>query len=119
MTTTNSSRNIPKVHQPFRLPDPPQREPDEMTRYDHPFKRGSVRYLAIHLGKPGTTPVAANRWIVVRPEFSKARVRRPDLLIAFDVKPAAYTASNGYVVSDQGIMLTGTGPPVRTTAPGK
>ena len=86
----------------FRLPDPPQREPDEMTRYDHLFKTGNSRYLAIHLGNPDTTLVEADRWIIAHPSDDRTRARRPDLLIAFGVDPADYEASNGYVVSEQG-----------------
>ncbi len=86
----------------FRLADPPPREPDEMTAYDHVYKRGSNRYLAIHFGSPETTLVEYERWIVASPEENRARARRPDLLIAFNVSPRDYRASNGYVVSEQG-----------------
>ena len=86
----------------FRLPDPPQREPDEMTQYDHLFKTGNSRYLAIHLGNPYTTLVEADRWMIAHPSDDRTRARRPDLLIAFDADPADYEASNGYVVSEQG-----------------
>ena len=86
----------------FRLPDPPQREPDEMTQFDHLFKYGYSHALAMHLGNPETTLVEADRWIVADPESSKARARRPDLLVAFGVDPEAYAANNGYVVSEQG-----------------
>ena len=86
----------------FRLPEPPKREPDEMTSYDHLHKFGNAHYLALHFGRPDTTLVEADRWIVPSPEFNKARARRPDLLIAFGVSPADYRASNGYIVSEQG-----------------
>ena len=86
----------------FRLPEPPKREPDEMTSYDHLHKPGNAHYLALHFGTPDTTLVEADRWIVPSPEFNKARARRPDLLIAFGVSPADYRASNGYIVSEQG-----------------
>ena len=85
----------------FRLPDPPQREPDEMTQFDQLTKTGNARYLAIHLGNPGTTLVEADRWIIAQPGDDRTRARRPDLLVAFDVDPAAYEATNGYVVSEQ------------------
>lgn len=101
MTTTNTPSKTPRVRQRFRLPDPPQREPDEMTQYDHLFKYGDSHALAVHLGNPETTLVEADRWIVAGPEFNKARARRPDLLIAFGVDPQAYQTSNGYVVSEQ------------------
>ena len=58
MTTART----PKSPARFRLPDPPQREPDEMTSYDHLHKPGSAHYLALHFGRPDTTLVEAERW---------------------------------------------------------
>ena len=102
----------PTIHKPeradgrnqerFRLPYPPERNPDEVTAFDHIYELGNNRYLALHLGNPETTLVVADKWIVARPEFNKARARRPDLLIAFDVSPEDYRLSNGYIVSEQG-----------------
>jgi Uma2 family endonuclease len=85
-----------------RLPDPPQREPDEMTQYDQLFKTGASRDLAIFLGNPQTTLVEADRWIIAHPSDNRSRARRPDLLVAFNADPAAYAADNGYIVSEQG-----------------
>ena len=86
----------------FRLPDPPRREPDEMTQYDHLFKTGNSYHLALHLGHPESTLVEADRWMVPDQSFNKSRARRPDLFVAFGVDPQAYAASNGYVISEQG-----------------
>ena len=86
----------------FRLPDPPPREPDEMTAYDHVYKYASHRYLALHFGNPDTTLVEYDRWVIASPEDNRARARRPDLLIAFNVSPGDYAASNGYIISEQG-----------------
>ena len=86
----------------FRLPDPPQREPDELTNYDHVHKLGNALHLARHFGNPETTLVEADRWMVSHPDADRTRARRPDLLIAFNIDPAAYQASNGYIVSEQG-----------------
>ena len=102
MTTDAAAAKTPRSPGSFRLPDPPQREPDEMTQYDHLFKTGGSHYLAIHLGNPETTLVEADRWIVPYPSFDKTRARRPDLFVAFDAHPAAYEASNGYIISEQG-----------------
>ena len=102
MTTSDTAASKLKARGRFRLPDPPQREPDEMTQYDRLFKTANSRYLAIHLGNPETTLVEADRWIVPDPSFNKTRARRPDLLVAFGVDPEAYDANNGYVVSEQG-----------------
>ena len=98
MTTART----PKSPARFRLPDPPRREPDEITSYDHLHKPGSAHYLALHFGRPDTTLVEAERWIIAQPDADRSRGRRPDLLIAFDVNPAAYEASNGYIISEQG-----------------
>ena len=86
----------------FRLPYPPERNPDEVTAFDHIYELGNNHNLFMHFGNPDTTLVVADKWIVARPEFNKARARRPDLLIAFDVSPEDYRASNGYIVSEQG-----------------
>ena len=108
MTTENtipaSASQAPASQAParFRLPDPPPREPDEMTAYDHVYKNASHRYLAIHFGNPDTTLVEYDRWIIASPQDNRARARRPDLLIAFGVSPQDYAASNGYIISEQG-----------------
>ena len=86
----------------FRLPDPPRRQPDEATQFDQLFKTGNAHHLIQHFGNRATTLVEANRWMVASPSTDLADARQPDLLIAFDVKPAAYEANNGYVVSEQG-----------------
>ena len=98
MTTSKT----PKYPGRYRLPDPPQREPDEMTNYDHLHKTGSSLHLARHFGHPESTLVEANRWIVPYPYYGTSRRRRPDLLVAFNVDPAAYESSNGYIISEQG-----------------
>ena len=88
----------------FRLPDIPQRDPDEVTSRDQLHKTGGEHYVALHLGDPDTTLVTGDRYIVQGPvPTTRDAIRRyPDLLIAFDVDPVAYETSNGYVISEQG-----------------
>ena len=87
----------------FRLPAPPEREPDEdAANFKHLAKSGNAYLLAEHLGNPETTLIEADRWIVPDQHFNQARAKRPDMLVAFDVDPAIYDANNGYVVSEQG-----------------
>ncbi len=86
----------------FRLPDIPEREPDEVTQFDELFKTGRSHALAVHLGNPETTLVEADRWISAEPGTFRDLARYPDLLVAFGVDPSAYEASNGYVISEQG-----------------
>ena len=100
MTTADAKTT--KSPSRFRLPDPPQREADEATQFDQLFKTGNAHYLIQHFGNRETTLVEADRWMVASPSTDLADARQPDLLIAFDVKPAVYEANNGYVVSEQG-----------------
>ena len=88
----------------FRLPDIPQRDPDEVTSRDQLHKTGGEHYVALHLGDPDTTLVTGDRYIVQGPvPTTRDAIRRyPDLLIAFDVDPDAYVERNGYVISEQG-----------------
>ena len=86
MTTVRTTR----AREGFRLPDPPEREPDEMTSVKHLSVTGSAHYLVQHLGNPDTTLVSAELYISQSPGSGRSRRRRPDLLIAFDVDPEAY-----------------------------
>ncbi len=95
MTTIKTTR--------FRLPDPPEREPDEMTSTKHLTMTGSAHYLAEHLGRPRTTLVSAELYITQVPHPGRGgRRRSPDLLVAFGVDPDLYYQSNGYIISEQG-----------------
>ncbi len=102
MTTSDTAASKSKLRGRFRLPDPPEREPDEVTQYDQLFHQGLSAALVFHLGDPETTLVAADRWVVPDAEFDKSRGRYPDLLVAFGVDPALYHENNGYIVSEQG-----------------
>ena len=86
----------------FRLPDPPEHPDDKMTSFKQLSATGHAHHLTMHLGNPDTTLVTGERYIVVRPARSMAGSHHPDLLVAFDVDPAAYEASNGYIIEEQG-----------------
>ena len=102
MTTAKN----PKVRSHIRLPDPPEREPDEkMTNSKHLSLTGNAHHLVQHLGNPETNLVSAELYITMMPERrlpSGLRRRYPDLLIALGVDPAAYHESNGYIIGEQG-----------------
>ena len=101
MTTAKN----PKVRSHIRLPDPPEREPDEkMTSVKHLHQPGNTHHLAQHLGDPESNIVSAELYITMMPESrlpSGLARRYPDLLIALDVDPAAYYESNGYIIGEQ------------------
>ena len=96
----------PKVRSHFRLPDSPEREPDEkMTNAKHLHEPGNTHHLAQHFGSPESNLVAAERYITMMPERrlpSGLARRYPDLLIALGVDPATYYESNGYIIGEQG-----------------
>ena len=90
-----------KIHT-FRFPDPPEREPDDLTSFDHLSRTGNVYHLALHLGNPDTTLVAGEHYLARMYTARLRGVRYPDLLVAFDVDPEAYRRSNAYVIAEQG-----------------
>ena len=104
MTTANTPTKVPLPPEPgrFRLPDIPQREPDEVTSQTQLTDTGHAHHVAVHLGNPETTLVTADRWIIAAPGTFRELARYPDLLVAFDVDPELYRASNGYIISEQG-----------------
>ena len=73
-----------------------------MTSYDSLHQYGAAANLIQYLGNPDATIVSAEHYIVPGPAYVAGESRYPDLLVAFDVDPAAYAARNGYVVSEQG-----------------
>ena len=84
------------------LPDPPEREPEAMTSFQHLAKNGNLHHLIQFLGNPDTTIVEGERFIVLEPGTPAFERLVPDLVIAFEVDPATYREDNGYVISRQG-----------------
>ena len=101
MTTAKN----PKIRSHIRLPDPPEREPDEkMTNSKHLSLTGNGHHLAQHLGNPESNIVSAELYITMMPERrlpSGLARRYPDLLIALGADPVAYHESNGYIIGEQ------------------
>ena len=87
MTTANTTGQTPKAQERFRLPDIPEREPDEVTQYDQLFHRGLSNDLRVHLGNHESTLVGADHWIAPDADFDKRRARYLDLMVAFGVDP--------------------------------
>ena len=96
---TTADARTTKSPSRFRLPDPPEREPDDMTSAEHLSETGLHHHLKQFLGNPETTIVSGEKYITDRPGGDR---KIPDLLVAFNVYPAAYRATNGYVISEQG-----------------
>jgi len=73
-----------------------------MTSVKYLHETGQSHHLSQYLGNRDTTLVTAERYVVPGPAYVANESRYPDLLVAFNVDPAAYEARNGYVVSEQG-----------------
>ena len=99
MTTADAHSSAPTLVR-FRLPEPPERNPDEVTSIRYVHAIGNSLHLARHFGAPETTIVGAELFLVAHRGYRPRRV--PDLLIAFNVNPELYYEQNGYVISDQG-----------------
>ena len=85
-----------------RIPDPPERYPDDMTGFIHLSKTGSVAYLTDHFGNPDTTVIGGKLYLQPELHTPQSERRVPDLYIAFDVDADAYYARNAYVIAEQG-----------------
>ena len=93
--TTKSQTLLP-------LPDPPEREPDDMTSVQHLGENGNLHHLIQHLGNPETTIVSGERYIVPEPGTPAIQRVYPDMLVSFNADPHLYRQDNGYVISRQG-----------------
>ncbi len=98
MTTTDARAGTTTV--PFQLPEPAERNIDEVTAYSYVYGPGAPINLLVHFGSPETTLVAADQWIAAAP--GSRPLLLPDFLIAFDVDVNLYHQQRGYVISDQG-----------------
>ena len=99
MTTLKTTAKTSRAGSRFRLPDIPEKHPDDMTSFRHLAANGNAHHLAVHLGSPETTIVSGERYMCVAPGGA---IRYPDLLVAFGVDPELYEDNNGYIVSEQG-----------------
>ena len=102
MTTPDTFTGTARVRQPIVFPDPPEDPEDKMTNYDQTAITGGAYLLTEHLENPETTLVAGEHYLALAPTRNLAGVRYPDLLVAFGVDPAAYHASNAYVIAERG-----------------
>ena len=91
-----------KQRQTFRLPDRPEREPDDMTSFKQLADTSIIEPLRHHLGRRETTLITGEQYLcdIVRPKLAGARY--PDLLIAFNADLEAHRSNNGYIISEQG-----------------
>ena len=100
--TINDATTTPDAVDSYRFPDPPDREPEDMTSFDHLAATGSVYHLIEHFGDPAATLVAGEHYLAPLPDSDRSGLTVPDLMIAFNVDPAGYRVRNAYVISEQG-----------------
>ena len=97
-----TNAKTPQLRGHFQFPDPPKGKPEDMTSFDHLTVTGSAYLLTKHFDNPGTTLVTGEHYVSPAPTGGMAGLRFPDLLIAFNVDPAAFYRRNAYIISEQG-----------------
>ena len=97
--TTRPVTPQPGAGEIIKFPDVP---PEEMTAFDYVNAPGYPPSLAAHFGSPETTIITSEIAAALIPSENYEGVRYPDLLIAFNVNPAARVARNGYLIPEQG-----------------
>lgn len=105
MTTRKRSTVAATRPDSYRFPDipePPDRNPEDMTSFTHLAKTGIIEPLMLHFGNPPDLLIEGERFIAALPNLPAGERRFPDLLIAFNANPDLYKSNNGYVVSAQG-----------------
>ena len=105
MTTRNRKTIVAAGNDTYRFPDipePPERNPEDMTSFSHLAKASIIEPLMLHFGNPSDLLIEGERFIAALPNLPASERRYPDLLIAFDADPELYRSNNGYVVSEQG-----------------
>jgi hypothetical protein len=73
-----------------------------MTAFDYVNFPAYPPSLAVHFGNPDTTIIISEIAAALIPTRTYEGVLYPDLLIAFNVDPAARVARNGYLIPEQG-----------------
>ena len=95
MTTTKNTRG-------FRLPDPPDREPDDMTSYRQLTATSIIEPLQHYLGNLDTTLITGDQYLIEAPALNLEGSRYPDLMIAFNADLESHHRNNGYIIAEQG-----------------
>ena len=61
----------------FRLPDIPEKHPDDMTSVQHLHEPGHTHHLSQYLGHHDTTLVTGERYVILGPDFGRRRLPLP------------------------------------------
>ena len=67
MTTAKPTAATTRPPHGFRFEDPPERQPDDMTSFNHLTITGSAHYLLEHFGNRDTTLVAGEHYVSREP----------------------------------------------------
>lgn len=105
MTTRNRKTIAMTGTDTYRFPDipePPERNPEDMTSFTHLAKSSIIEPLMLHFGNPPDLLIEGERFIAALPNRPASERRYPDLFISFNADPELYRINNGYVVSEQG-----------------
>ena len=99
VTTTQAAVLDPPY---YRLPDIPERHPDDMTSSYQLANDGGMNRLEVFMAKPETTIVFGDKFICRR---RGAEMKYPDLGVAKQADPLLFRQDNGYIIENQGKTL--------------
>ena len=86
----------------YRLPDIPERHPDDMTSSYQLANDGGMNRLEVFMAKPETTVIFGDKFICRR---RGAEMKYPDLGVAKQANPLLFRQDNGYIIENQGKTL--------------
>ena len=95
MTTKPSTH----IEETLVLPDPPERDPDDITSVLYLHDNGNFHHLKQHLGNQESTIIGGEMYVTLGPG---ERRRVPDLMVAFNADLEGYIRRNGYIIAEQG-----------------
>ena len=108
MTTPDTAAKQTKTGERFRLPDPPEREPNDMNSFDQ--LRGNVNAYHLKQYLIGQRPAerdsilgSGEHYTVIQPTRNLAGSHYPDLLVAFGTNPATFESINAYIMEEGAI----------------
>ena len=87
------------IEESYMLPDPPERDPEDMISLFYLHSNGNFHHLKQHLGNLKSTIVGGEMHVELGPG---ERRRMPDLMVAFNSDLEGYIRRNGYVIAEQG-----------------
>ena len=99
-TITSKTRDVRLASPKSQLPDPPKKQ--DMNQHIHFERAGVSNTIYRHFANLPDVLVAGEGYLCFDRSQARSHWRYPDLVVAFDVDPAAIAENNGYAIGDVG-----------------